>query len=104
MEPQKNKDVYYCGPQRWPRWIRKILSRYYNRPCRNHDENYDNPDCDFEESEAQFKDEVSRRRKVLRKAWKLKKVPLLDYIIHALIFGYVFYRFTRLIGRRYKNE
>ena len=97
------KDNYYCGPQSWPQFIRKVLSKYYNRPCRNHDENYSDTSISFDHSEEQFKEEVSRRRGVLRKAWKRKKVPLKDYLIHGLGFGYLMCQFTRAFGRKFKK-
>lgn len=84
---------YYCGPQRWPKWVRKPLSRFYNRACKAHDETFD---------EDRFKKEVSRRRRVLRKAWKRGKVKLTDYVLHGLLFGYLLYRMTAAFGRWYK--
>ena len=102
---KSNKEtIYYCGPQSWPVWIRRILSKYYNRPCRNHDYNYSHALCSFEESELEFKEDVSRRRKVLRKAWKRSKVKLGDYLLHGLVFGYILYRFTRVFGKWYKQS
>lgn len=95
-------DECHCGPQRWPKWVREPLSRFYNRACKNHDENYDDADCAFFEAERIFKDEVTRRRRVLRKAWKRKKITLKDYILHGLVIGYLMYRFTQLFGRAYK--
>ena len=94
---------YYCGPQSWPAWIRKPLSKYYNRACRNHDKNYADL-TEFKEAEKQFKSEVKRRRRVLRKALKFEKVSLTTYLIHGTIFGRLMPRLTRRFGKHFYPE
>ena len=94
---------YYCGPQGWPAWIRKPLSRYYNRACHNHDANYDDPAIEFDKAEAQFKEEVTRRRGVLKKAYKRGKISYLTYIVHGRLFGLIMPRLTKRYGRIFRN-
>jgi len=98
----QNQHKYHCGPQSWPRWIRKPISKYYNRACRNHDENYNN-NVDFKKSESQFKSEVSRRRGVLKKAWKFGKVSFLTYLVHGRLLGLFMPRLTRRFGKHFRK-
>lgn len=31
---------YYCGPSYFPKWLTKLISRTFNKPCQIHDLNY----------------------------------------------------------------
>lgn len=94
---------YYCGPQQWPTWIRKPLSRFYNRACYNHDTNYDSPAIELADAEAQFKAEVQRRRAILKKAYKRGKVSYVEYVIHGRLFGLLMPRLTKRYGRLFRK-
>ena len=93
---------YYCGPQSWPQWLRKPLSRFYNRACRDHDNDYSDPECDFEEAEVKFDNSVTRKRKALHKAWHKKKINTWVYIKQAVLIGYSMPVLTKKFGRFFK--
>ena len=94
---------YRCGPQSWPAWIRKPLSRFYNRACHIHDNDYGNPEVTFSQAEKTFTGEIARRRRALRKAWRKGKVGLFVYILHGLIFGYLIPLSTRRFGKFFRT-
>jgi len=101
MKQPKNKTVYYCGPQSWPQWVRKPLSKYYNRACRTHDDHYEKGTL-HEEAESEFKQDIERRRRVLRKAWKRGKVKYRTYVLHGRLFGRFMPRLTNRFGKFFK--
>lgn len=93
---------YRCGPQSWPQWIRKIFSRFYNRACHIHDDDYGNPEVTHAEAESKFKKHVKRKRRGLRKAWKRGKIGFFIYVVHGLVFGYIMPFSTRRFGKFFK--
>ncbi len=36
-----SKEIYYCGPQWWPKIIRRWLSQKFNAECKLHDDMYE---------------------------------------------------------------
>lgn len=49
-----NKDHYYCGPQWWPKFMRRWLSQKFNYECYLHDRDYENPDMSRAQSDYDF--------------------------------------------------
>lgn len=95
------KSDYYCGPQHWPRWFRKPLSKYYNRACREHDNDYGSGELSRSVAELKFRKEIIRKRKAIKKAWKVGKLTFIDLVFHGIILSRVIPITTKLFGRNF---
>lgn len=93
-----------CGPQAWPKWIRRPLSRFYNRACKNHDANYSTDEVSLSDAEQQFRTEIARRQSVMWKAFKRKKISLREVLLHGVLFGYMMPVLTGLGGWAFKSN
>lgn len=82
---------YHCGSKNSPKWLRRILSVWFNEPCRLHDKDYNvKTKKTRKEADNHFKKRmlrVSKNNKLL------------------IVLAHIYYIAVRLFGRKkYKGE